>query len=78
MPLVVMSAAGTNGDCHGALFAFDDNSKPLGPFTADPRGLAVDHTDGLPFINNATGIAPVAVFLASDGARWVPGETLFI
>ena len=37
MPLVVMSAAGTNGDCHGALFAFDDNGKPLGPFTRDPR-----------------------------------------
>jgi 3-oxoacyl-[acyl-carrier protein] reductase len=23
-------------------------------------------------------IAPVAVFLASDGARWVTGETLFV
>jgi NAD(P)-dependent dehydrogenase (short-subunit alcohol dehydrogenase family) len=83
MPLVVMSAAGTNGDGHGARFAFDDNGKRLGPFTrdpriADPRGLAVDHTDGLPFINNATGIAPVAVFLASDGARWLTGETLFV
>src|SRR5580700_4568152 len=59
MPLVVTSAAGANGNGYGALLAFDDNGKPLGPFTqdfriADPRGLAVNREDGLLFINSAT------------------------
>jgi DNA-binding beta-propeller fold protein YncE len=59
MPLVVTSATGTNGDGYGALLAFDDDGKPLGPFTrdsriADPRGLAVNRKDGLLFINSAT------------------------
>ena len=59
MPLVVTSAAGANGDGYGALLAFDDDGKPLGPFSqdsriADPRGLAVNRRGGLLFINSAT------------------------
>lgn len=63
MPLVVTSAAGANGDGYGALLAFDDDGRPLGPFTrdariADPRGLGVSRNDGLLFVNSGTDRVP--------------------
>src|SRR5580693_3365409 len=57
MALLVTSAAGTNGDGYGALLAFDSDGKSLGAFSddsriADPRGLAVDPSEGLLFLNS--------------------------
>jgi hypothetical protein len=59
MPLLVTSAAGTNGDGHGALLAFDSDGKPLGAFSddsriVDPRGLSVYRTEGLLFLNSGS------------------------
>jgi hypothetical protein len=59
MALLVTSAAGTNGDGYGALLAFDGDGKPLGLFSndsriADPRGLAVDPSEGLLFLNSGS------------------------
>jgi hypothetical protein len=44
MPLLVTSASGAKGNGYGALLAFDQDGKPLGPFSdderiVDPRGL---------------------------------------
>ena len=57
MPLLVTSAAGANGDGYGALLAFDSDGKSLGAFSddsriVDPRGLAVDPSEGLLFLNS--------------------------
>lgn len=57
MPLLVTSASGVNGDGHGALLAFDRDGRPLGAFSrdsriADPRGLGVDATQQLLFLNS--------------------------
>ncbi len=57
MPLLVTSAACTDGDSYGALLSFDRNGKPLGTFSndsriADPRGLAVDLKEELLFLNS--------------------------
>jgi DNA-binding beta-propeller fold protein YncE len=59
MPLLVTSAAGTNGDGYGALLAFDRSGKPVGAFSddsriVDPRGLSVDRTEGLLFLNSGS------------------------
>ena len=59
MPLLVTSAAGTNGDGYGALLAFDSDGKPVGVFSddsriVDPRGLSVDRTEGLLFLNSGS------------------------
>jgi hypothetical protein len=56
VPLVVSSAAGANGDGYGQLLAFDRDGKALGVFCgdtriSDPRGMAVDPTGGLLFVN---------------------------
>ena len=58
MPLLVTSASGANGNGYGALLAFDDRGKPLGPFSddnriVDPRGLAPDPERSLLFLNSA-------------------------
>lgn len=68
MPLLVTSAAGANGDGYGALLAFRDG-RPLGIFSedgriADPRGLAVDHDDGLLYLNSG---ADRVLALGRDG-----------
>ncbi len=57
MPLLVTSAADTNGDGYGALLAFDLDGNTLGAFSddrriADPRGLGVDWGEGLLFVNS--------------------------
>lgn len=57
MRLLVTSAAGVNGDGHGALLAFDREGRPLGAFSndariVDPRGLAVDQKKELLFLNS--------------------------
>jgi hypothetical protein len=57
MQLLVTSAAGVNGDGHGALLAFDGDGHFLGIFSgdrriADPRGLGVDRQRGLLFLNS--------------------------
>ena len=59
MPLLVTSAKGTNGEGCGALLAFDSDGKSLGAFSddgriVDPRGLAVDPSDGLLFLNSGS------------------------
>jgi DNA-binding beta-propeller fold protein YncE len=59
MALLVTSAAGTNGDGYGALLAFDGDGKSLGVFSddsriADPRGLAIDPSEGLLFLNSGS------------------------
>ena len=59
MPLLVTSAAGTNGNGYGTLLTFDLNGRSLGAFSgdsriADPRGLAVDRDEGLLFLNSGT------------------------
>lgn len=70
MPLLVTSAAGTNGDGYGALLAFDLNGRQLDAFSDDsrifdPRGLAVDRDEGLLFLNSGTDRVLV---LDSDGS----------
>jgi DNA-binding beta-propeller fold protein YncE len=57
MNVLVTSAAGANGNGHGALLAFDSAGRPLGRFCedtriADPRGLAVDDNAGVLFLNS--------------------------
>lgn len=57
--LLVTSAAGVNGDGYGALLAFDREGRPLGAFSSDtritdPRGLAVDPTGELLFLNSGS------------------------
>jgi DNA-binding beta-propeller fold protein YncE len=69
MPLLVTSAAGANGDGYGALLAFDSDGKPLGAFSddnriVDPRGLAVDRSEALLFLNSG---ADRVLALNSDG-----------
>jgi DNA-binding beta-propeller fold protein YncE len=59
MPLLVTSAAGTNGDGYGALLGFDGDGKFLGAFNddsriVDPRGLAVNRSEGLLFLNSGS------------------------
>ena len=59
MPLLIPSAAGTNGDGYGALLAFDGDGKCLGAFSddsriVDPRGLAVNRSEGLLFLNSGS------------------------
>ena len=59
MPLLVTSAAGSNGEGYGALLAFGHNREPLGKFgddarIADPRGLAVHPDERLLFLNSGT------------------------
>ena len=69
MFLLVTSAAGVNGNGFGALLAFEPNGTPRGIFTsddriADPRGLAVDSTEGLLFLNSG---ADRVLAISSDG-----------
>ena len=74
MPILVTSASGANGNGYGALLAFDDDGKPLGPFSdddriIDPRGLAPDPQQGLLFLNSAERV------LALDAVGKVVGDT---
>lgn len=57
MPLLVTSAAGANSNGYAALLAFDRDGRPLGAFSddsriADPRGLVVNGSEGLLFLNS--------------------------
>jgi DNA-binding beta-propeller fold protein YncE len=57
MRLLVSSAEGANGAGFGAILAFDLAGNPLGTFcddsrVADPRGLCVDPSGGLLYVNN--------------------------
>src|SRR5580692_7226818 len=59
MPLLVTSASGTNGNGYGALLAFDSDGKAVGAFSddsriVDPRGLSVDRSEGLLFLNSGS------------------------
>src|ERR1700692_2544383 len=59
MPLLVTSAAETNGDGYSALLAFDSDGKLVGAFSddsriVDPRGLSVDRSKGLLFLNSGS------------------------
>jgi hypothetical protein len=61
MPLLVASAAGSDGDGYGALIAFDIDGKPLGAFSndsriVDPRGLALHRDEGLLFLNSGADV----------------------
>jgi outer membrane protein assembly factor BamB len=74
MPLLVTSASGANGNGYGALLAFDEDGKPLGPFSdderiVDPRGLAPGPAPGLLFLNSAERV------LALDSAGKVVRDT---
>jgi DNA-binding beta-propeller fold protein YncE len=56
--IIVTSAAPPNGDGYGAALAFDLDGRPLGvvrddPRIADPRGLRVDATGELLYLNSA-------------------------
>ena len=69
MPLLVTSAAGTNGDGYGALLAFDSDGNPVGAFSddsriVDPRGLSVDPSEGLLFLNSGSNRV---LALSADG-----------
>jgi len=57
MPILVTSASGINGNGYGALLAFKRDGTLIGPFNddsriVDPRGLVVDQTEGLLFLNS--------------------------
>jgi DNA-binding beta-propeller fold protein YncE len=59
MVFLVTSAAGKNGEGYGALLAFDADGRPLGTFSddariSDPRGLAVNQSEGLVFLNSGS------------------------
>ena len=87
MPLLVTSASGANGDGYGALLAFDDGGKPLGPFSddnriVDPRGLAPDPERRLLFLNSAERVLaldPVGEVARDSGviAGLNPGGGIF-
>jgi DNA-binding beta-propeller fold protein YncE len=74
MPLLVTSASGANGNGYGALLAFDQDGKSLGPFSddkriVDPRGLAPEPESGLLFLNSAERV------LALDSVGRVARDT---
>jgi DNA-binding beta-propeller fold protein YncE len=57
MPLLVTSAGAANGGGYGALLSFDTEGGLIGPFSSDPRivdprGLAVDPSGALIYLNN--------------------------
>jgi DNA-binding beta-propeller fold protein YncE len=57
MRLMVSSAKGANGAGYGAVLAFDSAGNALGTFcddsrVADPRGLCVDSSGGLLYVNS--------------------------
>jgi hypothetical protein len=59
MALLVTSASGPNGSGVGKILAFDTQGKLIGPFgndgrITDPRGLAVEATEGLLFVNSGS------------------------
>lgn len=59
MTLLVTSAAGLNGAGFGKVLAFAADGKVIGAFgddprIADPRGLGIDHPNGLLFINSGS------------------------
>jgi hypothetical protein len=69
MFLLVTSAAGVNGNGFGALLAFEPDGRPRGIFSvddriADPRGLAVDSSQDLLFLNSG---ADRILAISSDG-----------
>jgi hypothetical protein len=57
MPLLVTSASGATGNGFGGLLAFEPDGSLRGPFVddariVDPRGLAIDSTENLLFLNS--------------------------
>jgi hypothetical protein len=55
--LLVTSAGSANGGCYGAILSFDSEGEPLEPFSgdpriADPRGLSLDPSGALVYLNN--------------------------
>ena len=69
MPILVTSAAGANGDGHGALLAFAHDGRPLGSFSgdnriADPRGLTALRAERLLLLNSGSDRV---LALAADG-----------
>jgi hypothetical protein len=69
MPLLVTSAARTNGNGYGAMPTFDEDGWPLGTFSddsriVDPRGLATQENDRLLFVNSG---ADRVLALVQDG-----------
>ena len=75
MHILVTSAAGANGNGYGGLLAFDSEGRLLGLFSedtriADPRGLAIDDSAGLLFLNSGTNR-----ILALDGNGNVVRDT---
>jgi DNA-binding beta-propeller fold protein YncE len=57
--LLVTSASGANGSGLGKVLVFDQNGKLIGPFSddasiADPRGLDIEPSERLLFVNSAT------------------------
>src|ERR1700748_3941862 len=54
---VLVTTAGPNGGGYGALLGFDADGEPTGPFspdprTVDPRGLSLDPTGALIYLNS--------------------------
>ena len=80
MSLLVTSAYGANGNGYGAVLAFNGNGKLLGRFSddsriVDPRGLALDPTEGLLLLNSGQDRI---LALSSSGAvvrdsGWIEG-----
>jgi hypothetical protein len=74
VPLLVTSASGPHGNGYSSLLAFDLDGKPLGVFSndkriADPRGLAVEPTRELLFVNSSDRV------LALDAAGKIVRDT---
>src|SRR5580693_818951 len=69
MPLLVTSASGENGNGYGALLAFELDGRLRGAFIdddriLDPRGLAVDASENLLFLNSG---ADLVLAISSHG-----------
>jgi DNA-binding beta-propeller fold protein YncE len=59
MRILVTSASGTNGNGYGAVLGFGPEGQLTGPFSsdpriADPRGLALDQSGALVYLNSGT------------------------
>ena len=88
MLILVTSASGVNGNGYGALLAFKRDGTLIGSFSddsriVDPRGLVVDPSEGLLFLNSGAdrvlALGPNGAIVRDTGpiARLNPGGGIF-
>ena len=72
--LFVTSAGSANGGGYGAILSFDAEGEPMGPFSSDPRivdprGLSLDPSGALIYLNSYDSVLEEAYFAAGAAAN---------